>query len=242
MGGKAGNHIVERGLLMRTNLLRRPLHHIVWGGKDVELPVDRGGVQVRHPQPRHRYLLIGQRRLSMRRPVIRRGDDQPRRERRFARGGEERVNVGLDQTVIRVVELALDRTQLPSRAILGHQIDPHICTRALGPVVPQPHLPEPFGPHHILGQERPHQPLEAIPLLPLTGRRRPNRIQHLVNRRHAAPRVARHLSANLPQEQPNQGSSRAPKSRNTTTSRSWAGTCSCRCPSTGTASTTHSPK
>ncbi len=146
---------VRAGRLQREELVRAQdlavltRHHL--RGTQAELrPVHARVVQVLHPQPGDRNLLVVQRRLSVLAPRVRRRDDHATGEARRAGRGEERVDVALSQGVRRRVELALDRRQRTGGPLLGHQINPGVgLARPARPVHPQPHVAEPLRPHPV---------------------------------------------------------------------------------------------
>src|SRR5271165_2455432 len=131
---KALHHRVDRLALMGPGSFRwRPAGtQIRWGAR----PVDLGGFQVTEQQ-NARLLLLGlDRALGDTPNQVGSRDQQPERELRPPRLGQEGIHVALDDPG-GVIRLRLDRPQL-SATVLGDEVDTGVSAPSPRPLIPEP--------------------------------------------------------------------------------------------------------
>lgn len=147
-----------------TEAVRAVLHtlEVVVGAEVVEVGIMPSStehtfgpdLELGHPDPLDRNVLVGDHFLSVRRPSLRRRNEETRSERSSARSDKECIDVLTGDVLAVRVELALDRADTAVN-FFGHQVDAGVALAASSrPLAPRPYTLEPLRKDGISGEER----------------------------------------------------------------------------------------
>ena len=217
MRREAGDHVVERGALVRAQAVGfAPERQVFRFAADEVRPVERTAREVAEAEHRAGGLQ-GQDGLDgVRPPSVSGIDDDAGREGVAGRGGDERVEVGLRYPCAGRVALALDGA-MTALALLGDEIDARIGGVETGPrtrpLGPQPDVGEAFRVERVLDEVCLHQPLEETPLLGFGAGNGPDVVQRLLKAVAQALRSPRRRQDRTRSTPPPAGQSRSVQSR-----------------------------